>query len=224
VDRGYVKLYRKIEDSGLLQHPYAFSLFSYLLVKSAWKPFKYATRYGIINIRQGQCVIGRKDLAQKLRQTEAQIRGNLNFLKKLEIIASHATNRFSIITIINYSQYQSDKPKTASKTASSSPAARQQLTTDKALKHKNIIKYVSYFSEAFKGRYQVEPRLSYKVSGQLADLIKDGITEIDFKKRVDNYFSANWPAQKDLGGLLSNWDKMITPAKAGNTKGSKDLS
>lgn len=60
-----------------------------------------------INIKPGQCVIGRKQLAFDLGLSEQQIRTCLRKLEKSTgEITIKTTNKFSLITIVNYEKYQ----------------------------------------------------------------------------------------------------------------------
>lgn len=130
LQRGYVRVFRKVEDSGLLAHPKALALFLYLLLNAAWKPFKHTTRWGIVEIRRGQIVTGRLMLAAKLKQSEQNIRTALKMLAKMEILTIQTTNDFSIITLVNYDKYQTLTSDLTSKVTSASPAPNQRLTTE----------------------------------------------------------------------------------------------
>jgi hypothetical protein len=88
VHRGYVKVWRKIEDSGLIQLPNTLALFMYLLLNATHKDRKMGTPIGVITLKRGQFMSGRIELAARLKQTEQQIRTSLDRLKILEIITS----------------------------------------------------------------------------------------------------------------------------------------
>ena len=68
--RGYIKLWRKSQDSGLLQNPYAWTLWCHLLMKATHKPHKQLVGNQVVELEPGQVIIGRKALADQLGMTE----------------------------------------------------------------------------------------------------------------------------------------------------------
>ena len=121
--RGYIKIWRKIKDSGLYQMPETFALFMHLLTEATHQP----RRIGTVQLERGQYVSGRIQLAADLQQTERKIRTGIERLQELEIIIVETTSRYSIYTIVNYNNYQdSDQPATSQRPASAQPATSQR--------------------------------------------------------------------------------------------------
>lgn len=116
MERGYVKLWRKMGDSGLLAHPHALQVAIWCMIRCAWKPTKYATRNGIIDLAPGQVVISRRKLAAELSMSERNIRTAFLLLSKTGfcvIGTTHGTTHgWTIITLENWAKYQMD-PKEA---------------------------------------------------------------------------------------------------------------
>jgi hypothetical protein len=142
MNRGYVKVWRKIEDSGLIQLPNTLALFMHLLLNATHKERKVGTPNGVITLKRGQYISGRIELAAKLKQTEQQIRTSLKRLTELEIITTEATNRFSVYTIENYSKYQDsddlNNQQDNQQSTNNQPADNQQITTKQELNNLNI--------------------------------------------------------------------------------------
>jgi biotin operon repressor len=121
--RGYIKIWRKIKDSGLYQMPETFALFMYLLTEATHQP----RRIGTVKLERGQYVSGRIQLAVELQQTERKIRTGIKRLQELGIISVETTSRWSIYTIVNYNNYQdSDQQATSDRPASDQPATSQR--------------------------------------------------------------------------------------------------
>lgn len=78
-------------------------------------------------------VTGRKMLAEKLKQSEQNIRTALKLLAKQKIITIKVTNEYSIITLVNYKKYQSRDGYLTSTSTNPQPTPNQPLTTDKEL-------------------------------------------------------------------------------------------
>lgn len=142
MNRGYVKVWRKIEDSGLIQLPNTLALFMHLLLNATHKDRKVGTPTGVIELKRGQYISGRIELAGRLKQTEQQIRTSLKRLEDLEIITIKSTNKFSVYTIENYSKYQdeqlSDNQQSNQQVTNNQPADNQQTTTKQELNNLNI--------------------------------------------------------------------------------------
>ena len=60
-------------------------------------------------IKRGQCVTGRKSLAKRCSIGERSVRTALTLLKTTNFLTIQPTNKFSIITIMNYEHYQNPK-------------------------------------------------------------------------------------------------------------------
>ena len=127
--RGYVLVWRKIQDSGLMQMPNTLAVFLHILFSATHKDIKVGTPHGAIELKRGQYISGRKKLAEELEQTEREIRTSLKRLAELQILTIKTTTRYSIYTIENYSIYQDINNKATSETTNKRPTDDQQTTT-----------------------------------------------------------------------------------------------
>lgn len=140
MERGYVKLWRKTLDSGLLQHPAAWQLFGYLLLKATRKAHRQIVGGVIFDLSPGEVVFSRAKAAAELCLSEQQIRTALGMLKKLKIATSASTSRCTIISIVNWDRYQDSTPadQPADQPAEQ-PTSNQHLTSPlKKQERKNI--------------------------------------------------------------------------------------
>jgi len=146
MNRGYVKVWRKIEDSGLIQLPNTLALFMHLLLNASHKDRKIGTPNGVVELKRGQYISGRIELASRLKQSEREIRTGLSRLNELSIISIKSTNRFSVYTIENYGIYQdndqhSDQPATNKRPSGDQPATTKQEFNNGSIEelNKNIV-------------------------------------------------------------------------------------
>jgi len=150
--RGYIKLWRKIQDWELYQDLTAIGFFIHLVLKANHKESFYQGHH----IPRGSLVFGRKSAAKDFGLSEMQIRTKLYKLVLYNNITIKTTNRFSIISIVNYENYQSE---TTNKVTSRQPADNQQTTTFKEYKNYNneknkailLMENPALFMEALKG-------------------------------------------------------------------------
>ena len=110
MNRGYVKIYRKCLDTGILRNALAWQFLSWCLLKATHKPHKHLVGSGFVELQPGQFVFGRASAAKELGSTERKIRTCLELLKNIDFLTIHTTNKYSIITIVNWHTYQDERP------------------------------------------------------------------------------------------------------------------
>ena len=124
---GYIKMHRKIMHWEWYQDGNTFRVFVHLLLKANHKPKKWRG----ITIEKGQVVTGRKKLAEDLKLTEREIRTSLNRLKSTGEIAIKTTNKYSLVTLINWDSYQTNGENRPADRPTDRPTNDQQTTTNK---------------------------------------------------------------------------------------------
>lgn len=108
MERGFVKLWRKTLDSGLLQHPTACQLFCYLLLKASHKPRKQFVSGAVFDLQPGDVIFGRVKVAAELNMTEKQARTALEVLKKLGVVAARGASKCTVVSLVNWRRYQQE--------------------------------------------------------------------------------------------------------------------
>jgi len=106
-------------------------------MKATHKHTKILVGHQPVELNPGQFVFGRNVAAEQLASTPQKIRTCVKTLKKLEFLTIKSTNKYSIITVINWDSYQSDEEKITSNLTSKQPTNNQQITTYK--NNKNIV-------------------------------------------------------------------------------------
>ena len=136
MQRGYIKLWRRAEDSRAWSRGIEYrGLLATLLLRANYKE----TSFGGQKIMQGQVATSMQRLADDLGITRDKLIRMLCNLQKDGVIShSQAHNRFTIITILNFSQYQSmmDAPRTTDRTTDHTTPAQQPHTSKEG---KNIL-------------------------------------------------------------------------------------
>lgn len=132
--RGYVKLWRKTIDSPIFAHDGMFKLFCLCLTKASHKEIEI-TIPGIlkpINLDPGQFITGRYSLWEDFHQINLKKRNRrkpapatysvwrwLLTLQDMHILSIKSYNKYSIITILNWHQYQENDHQVSIRRASS---------------------------------------------------------------------------------------------------------
>lgn len=138
MNRGYVKLWRKSMDSGMLQNAELWTFWSWCLLKATHKPIKQHIGYQEVELEPGQFVFGRIKAAHELQLTERKIRTCLDSLRKRQNVTIKTTNKFSIITIVNWPTYQGEDCENDQQTVQPVTSKRPANDHKQTHKHKRI--------------------------------------------------------------------------------------
>lgn len=101
-DSNWIKLNRKILDWEWYFDINTKVLFLHLLLKASWEDNKYMG----IEIKKGSLITGVNKLKAETHLSIQSIRTSLKKLQNTKEIVVKATNKFSMITIVNYEKYQ----------------------------------------------------------------------------------------------------------------------
>lgn len=115
VYRGYVCLWRKLEDSAIFRDTYAFHIFTYLLIIAQWKSDRYSCTFEgrKMYLEKGQAITGRYRIAKALNIPPSSVRDALQRLSEKYCCVSLKTdNKATIVTLLNWDTYQSVDSKT----------------------------------------------------------------------------------------------------------------
>ena len=136
---GWLKLYRSILDSAVFQDAEILKVWIWLLCNVACEQHDIICYNKVIHLKPGQIATGRKKIAQCTDLNENKVYRALSALKSLGNIEIKATNKYSIITVVNWDKYQEENGKRTSseqQTNSKTTTEEQQLNS-KRTQHKN---------------------------------------------------------------------------------------
>lgn len=119
---GYIKLYRKLIKWGWYQDNVVKSLFLHCLLMASFKDFDWMGQV----LKAGQFITSLKHLSDDLGFSTQQIRTAIKKLESTGEITSTSTNKFTIITVMNWENYQVDEE--TSNTVSNNPITNEQQT------------------------------------------------------------------------------------------------
>ncbi len=101
---GYIKLHRRLLNWQWYGDAAVKSVFIHLLLTANYKE----TEWNGIVLQPGQVVTSVRKLCEDLHQTNQQTRTALDKLKATNEITVRTTNKYSVITVVNWAKYQSD--------------------------------------------------------------------------------------------------------------------
>ncbi len=128
MNRGYVRLWRKSLDAGWIRNHKLWAFWTYCLMKASHQEYDAIVGLQVIRLMPGQFIFGLKRAAEETGLSVREIRTILEFLKKAENLTIKTTNKFSIITIVNWPIYQGDA--TGNDTQNDKPRANKGQHTN----------------------------------------------------------------------------------------------
>lgn len=239
---GWIKIHRLIQSWEWYDDSKMVHLFLHLLLSANHKDGSWRG----IKIKRGQLIFGRKKASERTGISERSIRTCLDKLKSTEELTIKTTNRYSIITVCKYEDYQLKESDTDQPEASNRPATDQQTTTNKKdkndkkeKKEKNDKKYkyvdeiLNEFIEAYSvtgNDYEILNKGKERAAiGKLLKLYKDkwpDKTSDETKIGLRVYFDAvvqisdNWLSQNMSPSIIiSKFNEINKILKDGTNKG-----
>lgn len=131
---GWISLHRKIKDNPVWADPYFFKLWTLCLLKASHKSHEQTVGNQVITLEPGQFITGRDALADEFnkgakkqhRLSAKTIERKLVTLEKLEMLTIKKTTKYSLVTVVNWNEYQqNDQQVTTNR-----PSSDQQVTTN----------------------------------------------------------------------------------------------
>lgn len=139
MDTGFITLHRKILDNPIWKNSQIVHLFLTLLLWANHEEKKTLFNGKVETIKRGQLITGRLALAKKTGISPNTIKDHLSILQNLGIITKKSTNKFTLITIVKYSEYQDKKEKDTSKNTNQTPTRHQPDTTNNNVNNDNNV-------------------------------------------------------------------------------------
>ncbi len=133
--KGFIALQRSILEWEWYNDIPTKTLFIHILLKANFKDKNWQGHL----VKRGELITGRKQLSQETGLSEQQTKTALKKLQSTNEITIKATNRFSIVTLVNYGLYQDRKEDTNQQnnqrnnqqSTNNQPTDKQQATTTK---------------------------------------------------------------------------------------------
>lgn len=126
---GWIKLHRKLLDKGYWNKSQYVHLWVHLLLIANHKQKEFMWNGSLIMVKEGQVITGRKELSNATGIPETTIERILEMLESEHQIGQQKTNKYRLITILNWEQYQNRTPERTT--------SGQQADTNKNDKNEN---------------------------------------------------------------------------------------
>ena len=125
---GYVKLWRKSLESPIWQNHNLWRFWEWCLMKATFKPRVGKVGFQDVQLEPGQFIFGRLTASKETGLSEQTIRTSIDSLRSSQNLTIKSTNKYSIISIVNWAKYQEDATQ---QTTKQRPTNDPLTTTDK---------------------------------------------------------------------------------------------
>lgn len=105
-DNTWLKLYRKLLKSPIFENEKALKIWIWCLLKATHIEREQLVGHQIIQLEKGQFIFGRKRASEELGMSESTIYKYINLLKELHMITISSNNKFSVVSIEKWGDYQ----------------------------------------------------------------------------------------------------------------------
>lgn len=121
---GWVKLHRSITNHWVFEDAEFFRCWMLMIMDANHQTRKHMFNGSLMTIERGQFIFGLEAYNRKTGMTIARLRRLLSMLETEGMINRQKTNKFSLISIVKYEDYQSDdRQKTSQSQADDKPIA-----------------------------------------------------------------------------------------------------
>ena len=220
MNRGFIKVWRKTVDAGWLQNHKLCAFWLWCLLKATHKEYDLIIGCQQVHLMPGDFVFGLNKASEELAMSIRSIRTIINFLKKSQNLTIKTTNKFSIISIVNWDIYQQTET-TIDKQNDKPPTSYRQATDNKQ-EHKNI--RTKEYTKEFLDFYSAYPNKKEKpaafkawekLNGQrppLETILTAINKQIEWRKNANGEFRPEW---KNPATWLNKgcWDDEVKEVK-----------
>lgn len=129
--QGWIKLHRKLLENPIMKKPELLQLFVFCLLKANHEDGKAFWGMNEMEVKRGQFITGRFELAYALNCKPETIYKRLQTLRKMNIVNTESNNKNTLVTIVNYELYQAEEEKSNNKSNNEVTTNEQQSNTNK---------------------------------------------------------------------------------------------
>jgi len=201
---GWVCFYRKITEWEWYSIPGMLHIFFHLIVSANHKDGKWRG----VEVKRGQLITGLNSLNDSTGISIQSIRTCLTRLEQTGEITRKSTNKFTIITLCNYNDYQDQNNDTNKQTTVNQQTTNKQLTTNNNKNNENNTTSPEY-SKNFASFWEKYPKKKGKAKAYVSwkrYKCENGMFEVVMESLESHINSDDW--KKDGGKWIphgSTW-------------------
>lgn len=141
MQNGWISLHRKIKDSAVYSDSDLLKLWIHCLLKATHTHYEQLVGNTVVKLEPGQFVTGRDALAEEFNKgvpttkkcSAISLWRRLKILEKLEMLNIKTTNKYSVVTVIKWNEYQDSEQQVNNKRTTD----EQQVNTNNNINNSN---------------------------------------------------------------------------------------
>ena len=216
--QGFIKLYRKLQENQFYKNSEAVHLWIHLLFSASYEDNVFYYKNTKINVKRGQLITGRKKLAYETGIKESNIYRLLKMYENEHQIEQQTTNKYSIITILSFDDYNVIEQQKDSKRTTN----EQQMNTTKEIKE---IEYIYNMYNEICVNLPKAGKLNddrkKKIKARLKQLSNDEFKNLFIKANNSSFLTGSSGWKANLDWLIKN-DKNYLKVLEGNYDDKKE--
>ncbi|MBO6233229.1 MAG: hypothetical protein J6N78_04140 [Clostridia bacterium] len=142
-NKSYIKLFRKLLQSPIWKNEKALKIWLWCLLKATHIERNQLVGHTIVHLEKGQFVFGRNSASDELDMKESTVYKYIKLLEKLQMISIKSNNKFSVVSIEKWEEYQIEELKNNNNITTT----EQQSNTNKNVKNIYINLFNKYKAE-----------------------------------------------------------------------------
>lgn len=215
MELGYVRLYRKILDNPIIwKDSDHVAIWIYLLLNATHKEISVIFKGERTILKPGQLIAGSKAIAEELNINYVKVHRVLNDFKVEKQIEKQASNKNSLITILNWEKYQSCEKQLKNNCNSTEIQQKSETQSEKQVKNncnssenKQECKECNNNTSSYSYLEEKYARMINSAEKELLDYLletydKDLVLEAIKQSAIMNKKNLNYAK-----GILRNWKK-----------------
>lgn len=123
--QGWVCVHRKLLDNPIFKNDKLFRVFMFCLLRAQHTEGDQLVGDSVVYLDKGQLATGRIAISEQTGLSQQNVRTAISKLEKLGILTIKPTTKYSVITMVNWNQYQQTNQQVTNK----QPTSNQQVTT-----------------------------------------------------------------------------------------------
>jgi len=195
----FFKFHQPLFDNWWARDAITLQIVCWILDHATYKaivvPIKAGKGFSPVPLTRGQMIIGRNSVCKELGMPASIFRNRMKKLEKFGIITRKSTNRFTIVTVCNYDNYNGRFSESDQQATSEQPTDNQQTTTNKKNRRREISKeareVLNYLNEVTGKRFHDIIENLYPIQERL-----DGGYKFDDMKAVIDRMTEQWKGTK----------------------------
>lgn len=178
-DDTWVKLYRKLLKSPIFDNEKALKVWIWCLLKATHVEREQVVGRQKVQLQKGEFIFGRKKASQELKMKEKTLYDYMKLLENLQMLVIKSNNKFSVVSIEKWEDYQTTKIKSDNKRTTN----EQQMNTNKNVKNvnNNINKEIEEFTKNEELINSINEFLEYRKTK------KKEMTQLAIKKMLNQF-------------------------------------